>query len=103
LQDETVLGAIIRKFGHLIEYFTLGILLSLCYLPLFYKKRTFMILLPFSITLVASIDETIQYFTPERHASVLDVLLDLLGGMIGFAVFLLAKKIIQNKLKERKP
>lgn len=76
----------IRKAAHFTEYTGLGILLTLSLLryDFFAGKRRWR-LVPVGF-LVACVDETIQYFTPGRHCSIWDVLLDTCGVFFGVAV-----------------
>lgn len=69
----------IRKAAHFAEYSLLGVLLtlSLARYPAFQGKRRWL-LIPVGMA-VAVIDEGIQYVTPGRSCSGMDVLLDTCG------------------------
>lgn len=91
----------IRKAAHFTEYTGLGILLtlSLCRYGFFAGRRRWR-LIPAGF-LIACVDEGIQYFTPGRACSFMDVLLDTCGVAFGVAVLALLSHI-RNKRKHRK-
>ena len=73
-------------FLHIIEYGVLGYLLSLAFLSTGVQRRirlyTFSIILMYGVS-----DEVHQAFVPLRDPSVLDVVADTLGGLLGMLVF----------------
>ena len=79
---------------HFIEYFILGYL----YVNALNLKSSFSDpkLILFFILLFACIDESVQYFTPNRIASIKDVTIDVIGGMAGVFLFNLSKLINNN-------
>lgn len=83
---------IVRKVAHLTEYMALGFFLSLTYLAF---KRT---IRPWRIVivgcLIASIDETLQLFSPGRSSQISDVLLDTLGVFLGLIIVYVLEKWI---------
>ena len=82
----------IRKCGHFIEFFILGILmvLNMDQMQVMHKKRVGLLL----CTVVASIDESIQLFVPGRSGQISDVVLDCFGSFIGIYIcaFILKRK-----------
>jgi VanZ family protein len=92
LQSPVVLSEhFVRKAGHFTEYFMLGILLLITVRS--YRKPVWesAFVGMYFLLLVPVIDEFIQLFTPKRGSSVLDVLLDFGGGMVGMAVTCLVR------------
>ncbi|MBR6383589.1 MAG: VanZ family protein [Lachnospiraceae bacterium] len=102
---------VIRKSAHFIEYAILGIELAILIAinikePLTDDKKRGLIKSIFSFyptafifsLLVASIDETIQYFTG-RYSSFWDVLLDMTGASFSILVFLLLRALILRRKK----
>ena len=75
----------IRKAAHFAEYSVLGVMLtlSLAHHPFFQGKRRWL-LIPIG-TVVAIIDEGIQYVTPGRDCNGMDVLLDTCGVIFSVA------------------
>ena len=117
----TVPEIVIRKSAHFFEYAVLGlelaILISMNKKTKFLteerinpnydsqKKEGFFQSLPsryvtsFMIALiVASVDETIQYFTG-RYSSIWDVMLDMTGASFSILIFLLIRSLIHKKNK----
>ena len=86
--DVEVVESVIRKTAHVIEFALLGSLAILTSRAFGYGASPAML---YSL-LVATIDETIQIYSPERFSSTEDVLLDFAGALFGMlAVFLLSK------------
>lgn len=82
----------IRKAGHFTEYFIFGILIRMT-VKLSRKpfwSSVFAVL--FFLLLVPVIDEFIQFFTPQRGSSLLDVLLDFSGGIAGTILVAMGRK-----------
>ncbi|WP_405131600.1 VanZ family protein [Paenibacillus sp. FSL H8-0317] len=78
---------IFRKSAHLFVY---AVLAMLVYGGLRYRRIRIMtcIVVALAVVLIiASIDEYIQQFSPNRTSSIRDVGLDLLGGCCGIAVY----------------
>ena len=86
--DIEISEAGIRMMGHFAEFFILSLVLSvyaLLIFPFSFKKPSdntlFIYFSPIVIsTLVAFIDEFIQFFTPGRACDIKDVLVDFLGA-----------------------
>jgi len=84
-QEVKTYHAVIRKMAHCVEYFMLGMLLFRAFMAGSIARRiekwaaySFL-----AIVLYASMDEIHQYFLPERTASLIDVGIDALGGLLG--------------------
>ena len=73
----------VRKSAHFIEYFALGILMTATIKS--YRRPVMESVFGglFFLLLIPVADELIQFFTPQRGSSVLDVLLDFSGGITG--------------------
>lgn len=86
----------VRKVGHLLEFFSLGVLLSWLIRMLCKKKwQYFALPLLFGIA-VAAVDEFIQIFIPERDGRIMDVGIDTLGIVLGI-VLITSIIFIKNK------
>ena len=93
---------LLRKLAHFSEFCCLGILLS--WLLRMLQEKTWMhYAIPFFAGFaVACIDETIQYFVPDRGPGLLDVLIDTSGVSVGillvWTIILLRKnKTMKNR------
>ena len=95
---EWILGNI-RKLAHFAEYFTLSVFLSAYALIFGRTTRTKVIIALLSVP-VAAIDETIQIFS-NRGAALSDVLLDISGAALGFAVTF-SSVLLVRKLKRKR-
>lgn len=82
----------VRKCAHFIEFFILGILMSMSMRQnhVVHKKRIAFVL----CAVVAIIDETIQLFVPGRAGLVTDVILDNCGSLAGICVFCVGMKFL---------
>ena len=76
---------VIRKCAHLIEYAVLGFLACRAFSVYRYTS----LLAALLVFTVAAIDETNQSANPERTGSVVDVLIDLCGGLAAIGLFYL--------------
>lgn len=78
---------IIRKLGHFFVYsFVSFFLMGMINI----HKRTYKLLLVItSISTLATVDEMIQAFLPHRSALVMDVFVDITGGLHGIFIYLL--------------
>ena len=77
--DLEILSWVIRKLAHFGQFLVLGILLCLTFYHDKYRYRWVIIIAVF----VAIMDETIQVFSPGRHFSLLDILIDVAGALFG--------------------
>lgn len=82
-----IIHHVIRKLGHLTEYFVLGLLLFRAFRNSFrasglWRPAIFTVLV---IVLYASSDEFHQMFVSSRTASAVDVCIDIAGGVFGQA------------------
>ena len=79
-------GGLLRKAAHFTEFACLGICLRWLF-GMLQEKKLPQLLFPLIIAIiVASIDETIQIFVPDRGPGIKDVLLDTSGAIIGIAI-----------------
>lgn len=96
--DEWILGNI-RKLAHFAEHFVLSVFLSTYALIFIRTIRAKVIIVLLSVP-VAAIDETIQIFS-NRGAALSDVLLDISGAALGFAVTF-SSVLLVRKLKRKR-
>lgn len=98
-QDGSDTGhGLLRKLGHFTEFCCLGVLL--CWLTgMLQSKHWSLWSLLYGIA-VASIDETIQRFVPDRGPSVKDVGIDTLGVCLGIVIIYTIRKQKQLKYSE---
>ena len=103
----TVPEIVIRKSAHFFEYAVLGLELAILITSnkKEEKKKGFLqslscnYITSFMIALfVASVDETIQYFSG-RYSSIWDVMLDMTGASFLIGLFLLIRSLIHKKNK----
>ena len=100
--DKQVTGHTVRKTAHFTEFFVLGALAVAALAS--HGFRHPLLLSPVIFVAAAIVDECIQLFVPNRGPSVLDVLLDSLGGICGaLAIFALISLVLYiiNKSKEK--
>ena len=100
--EARVTGRTVRKMAHFVEFFVLGLLAAGCLLA--HGFPHWQLLAPAVPLPVAAIDECIQIFVPNRAPHVLDVLLDLWGGVCGTLAFLIVLWLIlyiKNKREEK--
>ncbi len=86
---------LLRKAAHFTEFACLGMLLAWLFSML--DKSLALALL--CAATVAGIDETIQYFVPDRSSGVMDVLLDSAGALAGIALVLLRCAFLKKRIK----
>lgn len=99
LSDDTI-NFIIRKTAHFTEYFVLSSALSIDLICIF-KKKTFAFIAPLYCTIVACCDEfLVQAATEGRSPEFRDVLIDISGAVLAFAVIILIYNYKQNKNRE---
>ena len=89
--ERDTLHGLVRKGAHLGVYFFLGIWLinALSYHTIKPKVRFFVGL--GCALLVASLDETFQLFVEGRHGSIIDVIIDMIGAIMGSSLMLYLK------------
>ncbi len=93
----------VRKTAHFCEYALLGFLSAnaLCTYRLSKVLKT---LIPVGLCLVCAVcDEVQQSFIPGRSGSVMDVLLDTLGGLAGTVAFIFILWMIKKFMEKRRP
>lgn len=90
----------VRKCAHFAEYFALGTLLYFTVLS-FTDKLNKKFYIPLCIGLItASVDETIQLFSPGRSGQFSDVLLDFFGVCTAVFILYISKNLFKRKDKE---
>ncbi len=82
---------VVRKMAHFTEYMALGLSLSATWLALTGRQK--MLTIVFLGCIIASIDESIQLFSPGRSSQVNDVLLDTFGVWAGTVTVYVLRKI----------
>lgn len=87
--DYNTLSYIVRKLAHFTEFFILGIF---SYIGYKYYSLIF-------VVATAFLDELIQLFVEGRTSSIIDVLIDTSGGVLGIGLVILIIKIY-NKSKQ---
>lgn len=93
-----LLHTLLRKMGHFMEYFVLGMLSRISFLQTELRHKKWLGL-GFCM-LVAAIDETIQLFVSGRSGQISDVVLDSAGALCGIAVVIgIHKVLVRRKSK----
>ena len=97
-EDVIFVHELIRKFAHITEYFLLGLLLSLAVFrsPLRMPDSQKTILVIILIFLASVSDEIRQSFVALRKASLVDVGLDMIGGLMAVTIVLRSKFNVQG-------
>lgn len=92
------LDAPIRKMAHVIEYAFLGFLAfaGLRYVDGKKVKRIGIFILIFLIIGTATVDEVNQYYSGGRGASVRDVIIDTISGILGMYLFVILSDFIRR-------
>ena len=92
IKDIMLVVMIIRKLAHFTEFLILGILVSN-----WLKEKYNNIHLNFVICAIYAIsDEVHQLYVPGRSCEIRDMLIDILGSMIGILVFTMISKKIRK-------
>ncbi|MBO5869026.1 MAG: VanZ family protein [Oscillospiraceae bacterium] len=94
-------GGLLRKLAHFTEFMTLGILLRWLFGMLLTKTPQQWLYAAAAAILVASIDETIQLFVPNRGPAIKDVGIDTLGALLGITALTLIY-VINKKIKNKR-
>lgn len=94
----------IRKLAHFTEYMAVGFLSYGIAVLWIRKLHRGFLMVALQLVLSAGLDELHQYFVPERHASVRDVMLDTAGGIAGRIIILCVKgiKIRWNRTRRQR-
>lgn len=96
--DPITTHLLIRKFAHIFEYFVLAILFTL-YFSLLNMSDMYRLIYSISLPgIVAIIDEIIQSYVPGRAGLMSDVLIDMIGVVLGVGLVIL---IIRIKTKRQ--
>ena len=86
--EYSILHSFIRMSGHIIQYFIFGYL-SLWMIVMYHLKWYNI----FRTLYVMVLDETIQFFTPGRSAELVDILLDSIGIILAYLIFIVTKRM----------
>ena len=81
--DASQMDIITRKCAHGFEFMILVVILIICFNVLRVNKINTIIYSLFIVLLIATFDETIQLFIPDRTSKVTDILIDFSGGIAG--------------------
>lgn len=87
---------LLRKLAHFTEFASLGALFAWLFGML---RKPFLVALPCGF-LVACMDETIQYFVPDRGPAFKDVLIDTSGALLGMGLLFLGYTIRKKRAKQ---
>lgn len=88
----------IRKVAHFTLYFVLAILLYELFGIYGLEKKKIGIYVIIGSILCACLDEFHQSFVPEREAAIRDILIDVLGSVIGLGII----NVVRYRFKSRK-
>lgn len=97
VDSKGVLNLIIRKCAHAFEFFILSLILCLTFEAFRILLRHIIVYSLFIILLSATFDEFFQLFILGRTSSVIDILIDLAGGVVG-AIFFCIIRFILNRI-----
>lgn len=89
-----ILSLIIRKLAHITEYFILGILTINCLKD--YKINYLYVSSILFCIIYACSDEFHQLFISGRSGTIIDVLIDSIGIILGIFIYKLFKKLVLN-------
>lgn len=102
-RDQT-LDLIVRKNAHALEYFLLALFVSSALFAYGHKGKDAVVYILFICLLYAVLDEFHQKFVPLRTSSVVDVLIDFAGSIIGMTLFYIVyytkKYFVINHIKQ---
>ena len=73
------------KVFHFFEYLILGLLSASAIRSLYHNKFVFITII--FIIFFPFVDETIQYFIPSRVYDIKDIVVDIIGGHTGLAIY----------------
>jgi VanZ family protein len=98
--DQEILHYLMRKIAHFTEFMILGIvwLKYVISYKTIQKKYYLIMIIPIMIT--AIVDEIIQIFSDARGPSIIDVLIDISGGVIVLVVYMLFKLLYNRNMKK---
>ncbi|MBE6049629.1 MAG: teicoplanin resistance protein VanZ [Clostridium sp.] len=84
-----MINKVLRKIAHAVEYFILAILFANMFFCFGLKGKKAVIYILFGVLFYAVLDELHQLYIPKRESSVVDVLIDFAGGLLGLIVYYL--------------
>jgi VanZ family protein len=91
----------VRKNAHFFQYLVLSILICSIVRQLKLCKSSEIFLVLFLLLLFPVADEFIQKYIPGRSSSILDIIIDFSGGVLGMLVFKIAVRSSKSHLKTR--
>lgn len=90
----------VRKLAHFIEYFCFGFLLTIAARMIGKRRNGFFFFELFLFLAIPVLDETIQLFYQGRTSSVLDVLVDFSGCVLGMGLCRLLRRVFSSNGKD---
>lgn len=101
MKELHLIELIIRKTGHIVEYFVLSFLV-LAVLDRGRRNKIIAYICAFLIPITyAVLDEFHQVFTPWRDGQLSDVMIDSIGVVFGMFAYNIVCKIVKNKAKSK--
>lgn len=100
--SEQVTTILVRKSAHIFMYSVLGLLLANLLSDYRLSRRAVVGYGVLVAAIYASFDEIHQYFVGGRSSSPRDVLIDLVGVLIGIGIYLGLQKLIQARKTKQK-
>lgn len=95
--DELFVTFVIRKTAHFLEYAVLAALGRRMSIAWFGLSRVSWLVTGAIWAIIPCMDETIQLSVPGRTGKISDVFLDMVGGLVGLAVFEFARRKREQK------
>ncbi len=91
------INLIIRKNAHAFEFMILAILVAAVLSSFNLTGKNALVYIMFICLFSAVMDEFHQIFVPGRTSSVIDVLIDFVGSLIGIAIFTCIDKLLKSR------
>lgn len=95
--SESTGEGVLRKLAHFSEFALLGVCLSWLFAMLQSRYAKIAALAVACAALTACVDETIQFFSPGRNPSLIDVGIDTAGAAVGVTLLFIGYTFIKNK------
>lgn len=89
----------VRKLAHFIEYFFLGLLLTITFQTNHKRTQNIFFFELFIFFAIPVVDETIQIFYEGRTSNVIDVWIDFAGCMAGMGIYYLIRALFHLFMK----
>ncbi len=93
---------ILRKLAHFTEFGVFGFFTAWTVSEYSEQFRKNVFTLLFILLAIPTLDETLQYFSPERSPLVTDVLIDFSGGLCGAALIISILHFVISRKKQAK-